>query len=120
MFVRAIRGAITVLDNTEKSILEGTKELLVEIINRNELDKESIISAIFSVTNDLNATFPAIAARELGWRDISLMCTNEIDVPNSLEKCVRILIHFNTEKKNDEITHVYLKGASVLRPDIIK
>lgn len=118
MFVRSVRGAITVSENTNKSILEGTKELLVEIINRNELDNASIISAIFSVTKDLNATFPAIAARELGWNDISLMCTNEIDVPNSLEKCIRVLIHFNTEKKNDEIKHVYLKGATVLRPDI--
>jgi chorismate mutase len=118
MSVRAVRGAITVFDNTKESILEGTKELLDEIIVRNELDNENIISAIFSVTNDLNATFPAVAARELGWRDISLMCTNEIDVPGSLEKCIRVLIHFNTEKKNDEIKHVYLKGATILRPDI--
>ncbi|QNU65318.1 chorismate mutase [Ruminiclostridium herbifermentans] len=118
MSVRAVRGAITVFENAKESILEGTKELLVEMINRNEIDNESIISVIFSVTNDLNATFPAIAARELGWNDISLMCTNEINVPKSLEKCIRVLIHFNTEKKNNEINHVYLKGATVLRPDI--
>lgn len=118
MFVRAIRGAITVSDNTKSSILEGTKELLVEIIKRNELDKSSVVSAIFSVTNDLNATFPAIAAREIGWNDISLMCTTEIDVPDSLKSCVRVLIHFNTDKMNDEIKHVYLKGATILRPDI--
>ncbi len=118
MFVRAIRGAITVSENTKKSILEGTNELLVEIIKRNELEESSVISAIFSVTNDLNATFPAIAAREIGWKDISLLCTNEIDVPGSLQSCVRVLIHFNTEKTNNEIKHVFLKGATVLRPDI--
>lgn len=118
MFVRSIRGAITVSENTTNAILEGTTELLNEIISKNELEIDSIISAVFSVTNDLNATFPAIAARNIGWKDISLMCTKEIDVPNSLEKCVRVLIHFNTEKTNNEIKHVYLKGAKVLRPDI--
>jgi len=120
MFVRAIRGAITVSENTKKSILEGTRELLVEIIKRNDLEILNIISAIFTVTSDLNATFPAIAARELGLTDISLMCTNEIDVPGSLKNCVRVLIHFNTDKYNNEISHVYLKGATVLRPDLSK
>ncbi|MHB8063463.1 MAG: chorismate mutase [Ruminiclostridium sp.] len=118
MFVRAIRGAITVSKNTKESILEGTRELLVEMIKRNNLDDLDIISIIFSVTSDLNATFPAIAARELGLTDISLMCTKEIDVPGSLSSCVRVLIHFNTDKKNNEITHIYLNGATVLRPDI--
>lgn len=118
MLVRAIRGAITVSENTKESILEGTRELLVEIIKRNDFDYLDIISAIFTVTSDLNTTFPAIAARELGWTDISLMCTNEIDVPGSLKKCVRVLLHFNTDKSNKDINHVYLKGATVLRPDI--
>ncbi len=120
MCVRAIRGAITVSENTKESILEGTRELLIEIIKRNELDNVDVISAIFTVTSDLNATFPAIAARELGWTDISLMCTNEIDVPGSLKKCVRALIHFNTNKSNKDISHVYLKGATILRPDLGK
>ncbi|HEY5587287.1 MAG TPA: chorismate mutase [Ruminiclostridium sp.] len=120
MFMRAIRGAITVSENTKESILEGTRELLIEIINKNNLDKSNIISAIFTVTSDLNATFPAIAARELGWTDISLMCTNEIDVPGSLRSCVRVLIHFNTDKSNFDINHVYLKGATILRPDLSK
>ncbi|PYG87576.1 chorismate mutase [Ruminiclostridium sufflavum DSM 19573] len=118
MPVRSIRGAITVAENTKKSILEGTHELLVEIIKRNGLDSEDIISVIFSVTHDLNAAFPAVAAREIGWKDISLMCTNEINVPDSLKSCIRVLIHFNTEKANNEINHVYLKGAKILRPDI--
>lgn len=116
--MRAIRGAITVSENTRESILEGTRELLLEIIKRNNVDNLNIISAIFTVTRDLNATFPAIAARELGWTDVSLICTNEIDVPNSLKSCVRVLIHFNTDKSNIDINHVYLKGAKVLRPDL--
>ncbi len=120
MAVRAIRGAITVSENTNESILEGTKELLVEIIERNSLNYPDIISAIFTVTQDLNATFPAVAARQIGWNDIPLMCTNEINVPGSLEKCIRVLIHFNTEKGNTEINHVYLNGAQVLRPDLVK
>ncbi len=120
MAVRAVRGAITVTDNTKELILEGTKELLVEIIERNSLENIDMISAIFTVTQDLNATFPAVAARQIGWNDIPLMCTNEIDVPGSLEKCIRVLIHINTEKSNMEINHVYLKGAQVLRPDLVK
>ncbi len=119
MGVRAIRGAITVVENSRESILEGTRELLVEIIKRNDLDNLNIISAIFTVTSDLNATFPAIAAREIGWTDISLMCTSEIDVPGSLKSCVRVLIHFNTNKCNNEINHVYMKGAVALRPDLV-
>ena len=118
MLVRAIRGAITVSENTKESILEGTRELLIEIIKRNNLDNLNIISAVFTVTSDLNATFPAIAARELGWTDISLMCTNEIAVPGSLKSCIRVLLHFNTDMSNHEINHVYLKGATVLRPDL--
>jgi chorismate mutase len=120
MLVRAIRGAITVSENTKESILEGTRELLVEIIKKNNLDQQDIISAIFSVTSDLNATFPAIAARELNWTDISLMCTKEIEVPGSLKSCVRVLIHFHTDKSNKEIIHVYLKDAAVLRLDLSK
>lgn len=120
MAVRAIRGAITVSENTKESILEGTKDLLVELVDRNNLDKSDIISAFFTVTNDLNAAFPAVAGREMGWNDISLMCTNEIDVPGSLKKCIRVLVHFNTDKGNHEIKHVYLKGAVALRPDLCK
>ncbi len=120
MAVRAIRGAITVSENNKESILEGTKELLLQIIERNSLNYSDIISALFTVTQDLNATFPAVAARQINWNDIPLMCTNEINVPGSLEKCIRVLIHINTEKSNVEINHVYLHGAQVLRPDLVK
>ncbi len=119
MAVRAVRGAITVSENTKESILEGTKEILVEIIERNSLDNADIISAIFTVTHDLNATFPAVAARQIGWNDIPLMCTTEIDVPGSLTKCIRVLLHINSEKSNTEIKHVYLNGAKILRPDLV-
>ncbi|EGD48746.1 chorismate mutase [Ruminiclostridium papyrosolvens DSM 2782] len=120
MAVRAVRGAITVSENTKELIWEGTKELLVEIIERNSLEYTDIISVIFTVTQDLNAAFPAVAARQIGWNDIPLMCTSEINVPGSLKKCIRVMIHINTEKTNTDINHVYLKGAQVLRPDLAK
>ena len=116
--VRAIRGATTVENNEAVEMLRETEKLLVEIIEKNELKEEDIISIIFTVTHDLNATFPAIAARNLGWTSVALMCTNEICVPGSLEKCIRVLLHFNTNKRNDEIRHIYLNEAKVLRPDI--
>ncbi len=118
MQVRAIRGAITVPENTRDYILEGTRELLDEIINRNNVNKDDIISIIFSMTNDLNAVFPAVAARELGLTDVPLMCSNEINVPGSLKNCIRILLHLNTDKANSDINHVYLKDAVALRPDL--
>lgn len=118
MLVRAIRGAITVQNNTADDIIKETSELLTNIINVNSLNEEDIISIIFTVTNDLDAAFPAQAARKIGWTKVALMCMCEIDVPGSLEKCVRILMHVNTEKKNEEINHVYLNNAKILRPDL--
>ncbi|HOQ00025.1 MAG TPA: chorismate mutase [Acetivibrio clariflavus] len=117
--VRAIRGATTVENNDAVEILRETEKLLVEIYEKNKLKEEDIISIIFTVTSDLNATFPAVAARNLGWTSIALMCTNEISVPGSLEKCIRVLMHINTDKRNDEIKHIYLNNAKVLRPDIV-
>jgi len=116
--VRAVRGAITVEENTKEEIYKATNELLAEIVKRNDIKNDEMISIIFSVTKDLDAAFPATAARQAGFNDVPLMCTNEIDVPNSLKKCIRILLHFNTDKQNSEIKHVYLKGAKILRPDI--
>lgn len=120
MLVRAIRGAITIPENTKEAILEGARELLTEIINNNEIKVSDLISIIFTMTNDLNAVFPAVAAREMGLNDVPLMCSNEIDVPGSLRSCVRVLVHTNTDKANSEIKHIYLKGAAVLRPDLAK
>ncbi len=116
--VRAIRGATTVENNDAVEMLRETEKLLVEIIEKNKLKEEDIISIIFTVTNDLNTTFPAIAARNLGWTSVALMCTNEIPVPGSLKKCIRVLLHFNTNKRNNEIRHIYLNDAKVLRPDL--
>ncbi|EMS73354.1 chorismate mutase [Ruminiclostridium cellobioparum] len=120
MLVRAIRGAITVPENTKEAILEGTRDLLAEIINNNKIKTSDLISIIFTMTSDLNAVFPAVAAREMGLNDVPLMCSSEIDVPGSLRSCVRVLIHINTDKEGSEIKHIYLKGAAVLRPDLAK
>ncbi len=120
MKVRAVRGATTVESNTSDEIIRGAKELLSLVIDTNKIEKEDIISIIFTVTHDLNAAFPAAAARQLGYTDIALMCMNEINVPGSPEKCIRIMLHFNSEKPNSEIKNIYLNGAKVLRPDLVK
>lgn len=116
--VRALRGAITVEANDSDQIIEETGVLLKKIVEENKLDAEDIISIIFTVTEDLNAAFPAVAARQLGWTSTALMCTREIDVPGSLKKCIRVLMHINSEKSKDELKHIFLKEARSLRPDI--
>ncbi len=118
MLVRAIRGATTVDNNDSNEIIEETGKLLTEIIAKNNLNEDDIISIIFSVTKDLNTAFPAVAARKMGWTDVALFCTNEMDVPGSLSKCIRVLIHINTELGKKDLKHVYLKGANILRPDL--
>ena len=120
MSCRGVRGAITVEDNTKEEILRGARQLLALMIRQNGIDPGDVASAIFSCTHDLDAEFPALAARQLGWLDVPLLCTNEIDVPGSLQKCVRILINWNTPKTQDEIVHVYVKDAVRLRPDLSK
>ena len=117
MQCRGIRGAITIEANTAEEILEGTTELLAEMIAANDIRPENVASAIFSTTPDLNATFPALAARTLGWTDVALLCTHEMAVPGALGKVVRVLIHLNTERGVDEVVHLYLKDAWQLRPD---
>ena len=119
MPVRGVRGAITVSENNEEQILEATQELLEEILERNpEMKPEAFASAIFSVTRDLSAAFPAKAARLMGWNEVPLFGAQEISTPDGLEKCVRILIHWNTEIPQKEIQHVYLGEAKKLRPDL--
>jgi chorismate mutase len=114
---RGIRGATTVDANTPEAILEATTELLTELVRANDFDVEDVASAFFTTTPDLNAEFPAVAARNLGWTDVALMCGHEMSVPGSLPQCLRILLHVNTEKSPQELAHVYLRGAKVLRPD---
>lgn len=117
IYCRGIRGATTVEANTREAILEGTRELLQQIIDANELRVEDVSSATFTTTPDLNAEFPAVAARQLGWHDAALMCGHEMAVPGALQLCIRILIHWNTPKSQTEIVHVYIKGAQNLRPE---
>jgi chorismate mutase len=116
-FCRGIRGATTTEANTREAILEATSDLLERLILENDLLQEDIASAIFSTTPDLNAEFPAVAARAMGWLDTALLCTHEMAVPGSLERCIRVLIHWNTTRSADEIVHVYMRGARNLRPE---
>lgn len=121
MYVRGIRGAITVEKNEEADILQATSELLNEIIAQNEVKPEDICSVFITVTHDLNATFPARAIRNMpGWELVPLMCSLEIDVPSGLSRCIRLMVQVNTPKKQDEIIHVYLNEAEKLRPDLKK
>jgi len=118
MICRGVRGATTVLHNDRSEILEATRQLLALIIRQNGIQPEDVASVIFTVTSDLDAEFPALAARQLGWMDVPLICTHEISVPGSLPKCVRILMHWNTDKKQSEIQHAYIREAVKLRPDL--
>jgi chorismate mutase len=120
MSVRGIRGAITVEEDQSDLVLSATQELLSAIQKDNPtLRKDDIASILFTVTSDLSSVYPAKAAREMGWAQIPLMCALEIPVVGSLKKCVRVLIHWNTELKQDEIRHVYLRDAVKLRPDLV-
>ena len=117
IYCRGIRGATTADANTREAILQATRELLLLLIEANDLDSADIGSAIFSTTTDLTAEFPAIAARQLGWHDVALMCGHEMSVPGALQSCIRVLIHWNTPKSQSDIKHVYIRGAQNLRPD---
>ena len=118
MPVRGIRGAITVENNTKEEIIEETKLLLKEMIEKNKIEKEDVCSIFFSVTTDLTAEFPALAARHSGFTHTPLLCLTEIPVPESLEKVVRILIHHNTTIPQKDMIHIYMKKAVKLRPDL--
>jgi chorismate mutase len=119
MPIRGIRGATTVETNTREAILEAAGELLGEIIRANDIQVDDVASAYFSTTTDLNAEFPAVVARrDFGWTNIALMCGHEMDVPGSLRMCLRIMLHVNTETPQGQVKHVYLRGATVLRPDL--
>ena len=120
MLVRGIRGAITAESNTKEEIIEKTKELLITLKKENDFKVENITSIFFSVTPDLNAAFPAQAARELGWDRVPLFDMQEIEVPGSLSGCIRILIQINCSKNQTEIKHCYLRGAEILRKDLVK
>ncbi len=118
--LRGIRGATTVAGNDADSILDGTEELLREIVRENEIELDWIASALFTLTPDLTAVFPAAAARRIGWTLVPLLNFTEIGVPGGLPRCIRVLIHVNTERAQSEIVHVYLNEARVLRPDLTR
>jgi len=118
MAVRGVRGAITVPHNTAEDILEGTTELLSQMVCANDIDPDDIAAAYFTTTDDLDAAFPAAAARRLGWRYVPLMDAREMSVPGSLAQCIRVMLLWNTEKKSQQVTHIYLRNAQSLRPDL--
>lgn len=114
----AIRGAITVNENTEIEILKSTTELLQGIIDKNNLEEKDILSIYFTGTKDLTKVYPAVAAREMGLTTCSLLCAQEMDIEGSLDMCIRVLLHVESERLQSEASHVYLKKAKSLRPDI--
>jgi chorismate mutase len=114
---RGVRGATTADQNDREEILKATRQLLALMIRQNGIRPEDVASAVFSMTADLDAEFPALAARQLGWFDVALMCVRELAVPDSLPRCIRILLLWNTDKPPNEIVHVYIKEATGLRPD---
>lgn len=118
--VRGIRGAITVERDENEAILAATERLLREIVKENAIDHEQIASALFTVTPDLTTAFPAAAARRMGWTLVPLLNFTEIDVAGGLARCVRVLIHLNTDLRQDQIVHVFLEGARTLRPDLVE
>ena len=115
---RGVRGAVTVETDDRENILAATRQMLALMIRRNGIRSDDLASAIFTVTRDLKSEFPALAARQLGWNDVPLLCGYEIDVPGSLPLCVRVLLHWNTDRRPGDIHHVYLHEAKRLRPDL--
>jgi chorismate mutase len=121
MNVRGIRGAITVEANEERPILDATAELVERIVAENGISPEDIGCIFITVTDDLDSAFPARAIRQMaGWELVPLMCALEVPVKGSLEKCIRLMVLVNTDKRQDQIRHVYLGGARALRPDLSK
>ncbi len=117
---RGIRGAITADADEVATIAFATRRLLNEMTQRNEVELDDIASVLFSLTPDLRACFPALAAREMGWVHVPMLHFSEVDVPGALGRCIRVLMHVNTTRKADEIEHVYLDGAVGLRPDLVR
>ncbi|MEM9589342.1 MAG: chorismate mutase [Planctomycetota bacterium] len=119
-YCRGVRGATTVDADDREQILLATRQLLGLMIRRNGIEASEIASATFTVTKDLASEFPALAARQLGWLEVPLLCGYEVSVPGSLPRCIRVLIHWNTVKTQTEIQHVYIRDAVKLRPDLVQ
>ncbi|MCU0510941.1 MAG: chorismate mutase [Anaerolineae bacterium] len=116
--LRGVRGAITVEEDTVAAILEATTFMLQTLMTANQIQEEDVASVLFTTTPDLTACYPAKAARDLGWKQVALMGFQEMHVPGGLPLCVRVLIHWNTPRPQQEVTHAFLRGAAVLRPDL--
>jgi chorismate mutase len=112
---RGIRGATFVPEDTPEAILEATRELLAALVAANGVETEDVASAFFTTTTDLRSAFPARAARELGWIDVPLLGATEMDNPSAPRRCIRVLLHWNTTRRQDEIVHVYLRGSDAMR-----
>ncbi|MEM7129843.1 MAG: chorismate mutase [Chloroflexota bacterium] len=118
MMCRGVRGATTVEVDEPEAVLAATHELFAMLIHANQIHSEDVASIIFTTTADICSVYPAKGARQLGWVDVPLICTQEMPVVGSLTRCIRILLHWNTAKPQKDIQHVFLHGATVLRPDI--
>lgn len=118
MMIRGVRGAITVEENTKDDIWSATQELLETMVQRNNIHEDDVASILFTTTPELTAAYPARAARIFGWSRTALMGFVEADIKDGLKMCIRVLIHWNTDKSMDEISHVFLRDAVKLRPDL--
>lgn len=116
--VRAVRGAITLDEDTREEVLARTKQLLAELFERNELDQDDVISMIFTATQDLSAAFPAEAAREAGFERVPLLCARELAIDGGIPRCIRVLVHAYTQRSAAELRHTYLRDARQLRTDL--
>ena len=113
--VRGIRGATTADENTKEAIVEATRELLERLVEANGIVVDDVAAVMFTTTRDLNAEFPAVAARRMGWNYVALMCSHEMTVPDAQTRCIRALVLVNTEKAAEELSNIYLRGAANLR-----
>lgn len=116
--VRAVRGATTVDVDTREQVIERTKELVREVVTRNAVDPEDLISILFTATDDISSAFPAEAAREAGFTRVPLMCARELDIVDGIERCIRVMVHIHTELGAEDLRHPYLHGARQLRTDL--
>lgn len=116
--VRALRGATTVDADTAEQVRARTIDLLTEMIDRNGVDHDDVISVLFTATDDIHSMFPATAARDIGFGDVPLICARELDITGATPRCIRVLMHLTTERARSELRHVYLEGARNLRDDL--
>lgn len=116
--VRAIRGATTVDEDTKQQVTSRTQELITAMLERNRVSKDDLISVVFTATDDVHSMFPATAAREIGLGDVPLLCARELDVDGATPRCIRVMMHVNTDMSRTELHHVYLEGARGLRDDL--